>query len=245
MNKNNNVVFLIPSSSKNCDYKNVNDCLLINTFFESIKQFDITPYKFIVGIDDDDEFYLKEIENIKAILPNNFYYHFLNNYDKSYCCIVNQIANIAINNYDAEFLYLVADDLIIYTLEYIDVFVDYIKNNNNLGLGQPVDKSNIQFKHMDPSLKDVGICTHPFVHVNHVKYLGYFIPPQIKNWFCDNWITYIYRTLGKIIITNKFVIENKIFNKRYEPVCVDHNNLNMYITQAINTLITCSSQKNN
>lgn len=234
---NKNVVFLIPSSSKNCDYKNVNDCVLINIFFESIKKFDITPYKFIIGIDDDDEFYLKEIENIKKILPNNFYYHFINNSDKSYSYIVNQLANIAINNYNAEFLYLTADDLVIYTLEYINVFVDFIKNNNNLGLGQPVDKSNIQFNHRDPNLAGLGICTHPFIHVNHVKYLGYLIPPQIKNWFCDHWITYLYRRLGKIIITNAFVIENKILNKRYEPIYIDHCTLNTYINKDLDTLI--------
>jgi hypothetical protein len=237
---NQNVVFLIPSTSRNCEYKNVNDSVLINIFYESIKKFDITPYKFIVGFDDDDEFYLKEVENLKTTLPNNFHFHFYNNFDKSYSCIVNQLANTAINKYNAEFIYLTADDLYFYTLDYIDAFINYIKNNNNLGLGQPVDKTNIGFKHNNPIDQQYGICTHPFIHVNHVKYLGYLIPPSIKNWFCDNWITYLYRNLGKIIMTQTFVIENKIFDKRYTEVYVTNSDLNNYINDALNILISKS-----
>jgi hypothetical protein len=233
---NQNVVFLIPSTSRNCEYKNVNDSVLINIFYESIKNFDITSYKFIIGFDNDDEFYLKEVENLKMILPNNFYFHFYDNFDKSYSCIVNQLANTAINQYDAEFLYLTADDLFFYTLDYINVFIHYIKNNNNLGLGQPVDKTNIGFTHQNPIDQQYGICTHPFIHVNHVKYLGYFIPPKIKNWFCDNWITWLYRKLEKIIITQTFVIENKIFDKRYVPVKINADDLHNYLIDALNIL---------
>lgn len=235
---NQNVVFLIPSTSRNCDYKSLNDSVLINIFYESIKQFDITPYKFIVGFDDDDEFYLKEIENLKNILPNNFYFHFYNNYDKSYSCIVNQLANTAIIQYDAEFIYLTADDLYFYTLDYINVFVDYIKNNNNFGLGQPVDKTNIGFKHNNPIDQHYGICTHPFIHKNHIKYLGYLIPPKIKNWFCDNWITNVYRRFGKIIMTQIPVIENKIFLKRYDVSMVDQENLNKFIKDSYDVFHT-------
>ena len=63
-----------------------------------------------------------------------------------------------------------------------------------------------------------GVCTHPFVHINHVKYLGYLIHPSIKNWFCDNWITMIYRLLNRVIVTEQYVIENKIYDSRYVPV---------------------------
>lgn len=231
-----NIVFLIPCTSRNCDYKTVDDSMLYQIFYESVKKFDVTRYKFIVGFDDNDEFYLREINNLKKILPDNFYFYFYNNYDKSYSCVVNQLANTAIIQFDAEFLHLVADDLYIYNLDYIDVFSKFIKSNNNIGLGQPVDKTSIKFNHESAFDRQFGICTHPFVHVNHVKYLGYFIPPQIKNWFCDNWITQVYRKLNKFLVTCNYVIENKIDSGRYDISIVKKEDLNKFVDDAIKTI---------
>jgi hypothetical protein len=232
-----NIVFIIPSTSRNCDYKNTNDSVLLNIFYDSIKNFDITQYKFIIGFDDDDEFYLNNINELKSLLPNNFFFHFYNNYDKSYSCIVNQLANSAINEYNAEYLFLAADDLYFHKLDFLDNFVSFIRTNNNLALGQPIDKTNISFTHRDEYNQKVGICTHPFIHKNHVNYLGYLIPPTIKNWFCDNWITILYRSIGRVITSDDYVIENKIFDKRYEIHMVETNELQELITQSRNVFL--------
>ena len=121
------LIFLIPSTSKNCNYVNIFETSLINILLDSLKKFNIENYTFLIGFDNDDEFYLNNKNELEKILPNNFYLHYLTNHSKSYVCVVNQLANLAIEMYDAEYLYLIADDLIIYTLDFIPYFINFLR----------------------------------------------------------------------------------------------------------------------
>lgn len=231
-NNENNIVFIIPSTSRNLDYKNIKECYLISILYESLKKLNISNYTFLIGVDDDDKFYNNNIKNIKNELPNNFIFYSLNNHDKSYVCIVNQLANIAINQYNAEYIYVFADDLEVTDLNFIsDTFIPYFKNNNNLCLGWVLDGENI------------NLCTHPFVSKKHIEYLGYFYPPSIKNWYCDNWIQKLYTKLNKIINTKNIYIHNKYIAKdepnsknRYDIYLVNEELLNKLVLDAFEVL---------
>lgn len=225
MSSNSNVVFIIPTTSRNMNYQNVDSCALINILYASLKKLDISKYKFIIGMDDDDEFYLNNIDEIKSRLPSNFHFHFLNNFDKSYVCIVNQLADKAIHEHDAEYLYVFADDLDVYQLDFIQDFIEYFKNNSNLCLGWGIDDGNHR------------ICTHPFLHKNHIELLGYFYPKEIKNWYCDDWVTLVYTKLNKITKSNMPVFTNTMIAKevkRYDIVEV--NNLDSLVDLAVDVL---------
>jgi hypothetical protein len=209
------VVFIIPSTSRNMNYVDAESCSLINILYDSLKKLDISKYTFLIGIDDNDEFYLKNIEDIKKLLPNNFHFKFYDNYDKSYVCIVNQLANTAIQEYNAEYLYVFADDLEIFRIDFIDTFIEYFKQHDNLALGWGLDVNN------EP------ICTHPFLSKKHVETLGYFYPPNIKNWFCDTWASRLYEKLNHFVKTDTSVMINKVIagdKKRYDIVMIDENN---------------------
>jgi len=228
-----NVVFIIPSTSRKMDYKDIESCSLVQNLYGSLEKLDIKNYTFVIGIDDDDEFYNKNIDALKHRLPDNFKFHFLNNYDKSYVCIVNQLANIAIKEYNAEYIYVYADDLIVYQLDYIRDFVSWFKANKNLGLGWGVDQTN------------ENICTHPFVHKTHVESLGFFYPSTIKNWYCDDWVTQVYQRLNRVTKSNGPVIRNAIDAtdvKRYDIVNVEKEKLNELVNDAAiklsNTIIS-------
>ena len=110
-----NVVFIIPTTSRYRKYTNINDIPLISTLYPSLKNFDITKYTFVVGIDDDDVFFKENIDELKNALPDNFHFHFFNNFDKSYVCIVNQLGATAIEKYKADYIYVFADDLTVYS----------------------------------------------------------------------------------------------------------------------------------
>jgi hypothetical protein len=222
--QNDKLVIMIPSSSKNCNYKTLNDCLLINTLYKCIKNFDISKYTFIIGFDDDDVFYLNNKENLEKVLADNFHLYYLDNNEKSYVCIVNQLANIAIDTYDADYLFLMADDLEFTHLNFIQTFIDNLKDKN-VGLAHALDKTN-----------NAGICTHPFVKSSHVKYLGYFYPKEIKNWYCDDWITRLYNKLKIVFKTEEFVLSNKVFQKRYKPYRINDKQLEQLVTTAENIL---------
>lgn len=227
-NFNNKTVFIIPSTSKNMDYKSIESCSLFNILYNSLKKLNnISNYTFLIGVDDDDEFYNNNIELLKCTLPENFYFHSLHNFDKSYVCIVNQLANIALEKYSAEYIYLFADDLEVYDLDFIENdFIPYFKKNKDICLGWGIDQNNLQ------------LCTHPFVSKKHVEILGYFYPPEIKNWYCDNWIQNTYNKLN-VIKTKKSVIKNMIVadnKKRYDISIVKEEVLNELISNAVNKL---------
>lgn len=223
-NSDENIVFIIPSTSRNMNYNDINSCSLIKKLYASLAKLNISKYKFIIGFDDDDVFYNENIELLKTKFPENFHFHFFNNYDKSYVCIVNQLSNVAIQNYNAEYLYVFADDLDVYQLDFITDFINYFKENNNLCLGWGIDKGNTR------------ICTHPFVNKKHVEILGYFYPPSIKNWFCDDWITKLYTKLGKVIKSKEFVIENEARSPRYDIVNIDKNILEELVDIDVNKI---------
>lgn len=222
-------VFIIPSTSRNMDYKNVESCSLIKILYASLKKLDnMSDYIFLIGTDDDDEFYNNNIDKLKSLLPDNFQFHSLNNFDKSYVCIVNQLANIALKDYDADYIYVFADDLEVYDLNFIETdFIPYFKKNGGLCLGWGIDESNL------------NLCTHPFVSKHHVQRLGHFYPSAIKNWYCDNWIQYTYEKLDKIVKTKKSVIKNVIGaeeKKRYDISMVKEDKLNELVSISVEIL---------
>lgn len=213
MSNESNVVFIIPSTSKNMNFTDADSCSLVHVLYESLKKLNISNYKFIIGIDDDDEFYLKNLDEIRLRLPENFHFHFFNNFDKSYVCIVNQLAKVAINEYGAEYLSVFADDLNVFELDYINKFIDYFKNNGHICLGWAIDEGNER------------IATHPFLHKKHVELLGYFYPKEIKNWYCDDWVTQLYTKLGKVVKSDKPVFANTLLaqdTNRYTIAPVDN-----------------------
>jgi len=222
------IVFIIPSTSRNMNYKNIESCSLIKILYASLKKLDTSRYTFLIGTDDDDEFYNNNIDKLKSILPENFHFYSLNNFDKSYVCIVNQLANIAIEDYNAEYIYVFADDLDVYTLDFIENdFIPYFEDNGNICLGWGLDETNLD------------LCTHPFVSKYHVKHLGYFYPPDIKNWSCDDWIHQTYEKLNKVIKTKKSVIKNVIDAKeikRYDISNVKKEKLNELVSISVDTL---------
>ena len=216
------IIAIIPC--KNHYFKNLESSSLINIIYKSLSKFDISKITFVIGFDDDDVFFINNKELLQKTLPSNFYLRYLNNFDKSYVCIINQLADIAINEYQADYIFVMADDLEFITMYFIDLFVDYLKDKK-IGLGHCKDLTNA-----------AGICTHPFVTANHVKYLGYFYPKEIKNWFCDDWITKLYNNLNLTCVTKDYVLKNVLICQRYIPYHLQGNMFQNLVSTAENIL---------
>jgi hypothetical protein len=219
-----NVVFIIPTTSRDRNYMNIYDTPIMKTLYPSLKKIDVAKYTFVVGMDDDDVFFNENIDELKKALPDNFHFHFFNNFDKSYVCIVNQLGATAIEKYNADYIYVFADDLTIYTLDFIDGFIKYFKENDNLALGYGIDENR------------QNLCTHPFINKNHVIRLGYLYPPAIKNWFCDDWIHQLYAKLNRIVKTESPVFTNLNDLPRYDIVAIEPILLNKLVDDAASTL---------
>ena len=91
------------------------------------------------------------------------------------------------------FLYFMFTLYAFASIQYKNIFIYFLKVNNNIGLTGPID--NGRFVNDDPIFKPGGdrfVHTQAFVSIRHMEIFGTFFPEHIKNWFCDDWITRVY-----------------------------------------------------
>jgi len=78
-----------------------------------------------------------------------------------------------------EYFYQCGDDIMFHT-EWLSKCIDQLKKQNNIGVCGPISPPNNR------------ILTQTLVSRKHWKIFGFYFPPQIKNWWCDDWINYVY-----------------------------------------------------
>jgi len=218
---------LIPSTTKGLNCKSYKDTYLYKLFLKSfIKSYDKKygekdiHYTIYVVVDDDDEIYSNEFEKQKIIsfikLVKNVSIQFIssNGIDKGW---VTKMWNKAFKKaYDdgCDYFYQCGDDIEFLDKEWVIDCIKAMERHKNTGITGPIDWGREQHKMM------VGygkfILTQTFVSRKHMEIFGFYFPEEIKNWFCDDWITYVYVSKHKY-----WPIQKRIFNKggdpRYEP----------------------------
>jgi hypothetical protein len=63
--------------------------------------------------------------------------------------------------------------------------------------------------------------TQSIVHRHHFLLFGWYYPPKLTNWYCDDWITFTYRMAGADYQL-KHRIVNEGGNPRYTPKSTDN-----------------------
>jgi len=69
---------------------------------------------------------------------------------------------------------------------WVNESIEVLKNNNNLGVVGLEDRGRLKIYPNDKLL------TQSIVSYEHYKIFGFYFPPEILNWACDNWLTQIY-----------------------------------------------------
>lgn len=210
----NKIAVIIPSTSKNRNWESVYESYLYKTI-QSFKNSSNNEYefKFFIGVDYDDEYYNNgsNIAFYKNLGVNiEFIYYIV---EKGH---VTKMWNIlAKKAYTEQFEYIFScgDDIIFYEPLWINASVHVLKNKNNIGLTGPLSENT-------------RIFTQCFVHRTHIDIFGFFFPEEIKNWFCDDWMTLIYSSYN-------YVIPHRCSNyggtPRYDVAHVDNNDLNKLV----------------
>jgi hypothetical protein len=72
-----------------------------------------------------------------------------------------------------------------------------LQNNNNMGVVGLEDKGRLKINPNDKLL------TQSIVSYQHYKIFGFYYPPEILNWGCDDWITEIYEQHNMVYRLNK------------------------------------------
>ncbi len=188
------IAFLVPSTSKNRDWKNLNDTYLYQHLLPSInslsKNFSI---KVFIGIDDDDElytnlnylptFYPPLLSASHNITHNKIHYALewikMKDMKGKPTSIWNSLATEAIKQ-DYDYLMILGDDIVCDKRnEWLGIFLKNLKKNNNIGFSAGWSNND-------------DIPTQFLIHKTHIDIFGFVYPPTIKNWGCDDWMAQLY-----------------------------------------------------
>lgn len=204
-----NTAFLIPTTSRNRQWNTIEDSYLYQSLSILDKHYKgITVY---VGIDNDDEFYKNNIEELKQKLNNLIFQVYFENYEKgNVVSIWNHLSHTAYQD-GMELFYVIGDDIVYPdNKEWLQTMCKKLRDHNGIGFSAG-DSGNPQLP-----------MTQFLISRKHIEIFGNVFNPLLKNWFCDNYLCELY--------PNKYIYyfpEIKLFNNggtpRYTPL--DHKNL--------------------
>ena len=186
------IAILIPSTSRLCNYTKFYDTDLYNyTLSSFFNTYDPKyHYTFYIGFDNDDEFYKKKL--IKSSIIN-----FIEkkgckvkiNYFKGEKGNVVDIWNrLYKQSYDDnDYFVQCGSDISFIDKGWVDASIQKFLLNDNYGVVGFVDSGR---RKVNP---DDRLFTQTIVSKKHFDIFGFYYPTELKNWFCDDWITEIYR----------------------------------------------------
>uniref|UniRef100_A0A6C0C2U0 Glycosyltransferase n=1 Tax=viral metagenome TaxID=1070528 RepID=A0A6C0C2U0_9ZZZZ len=221
---------LIPSTSHMREWKQMEETSLYNIFLKTFlttycKKYFYTLY---LTIDDDDRIFSNPNEKIKLIrfikIMKNVELKFIStkNIPKGW---VTHMWNRAFKEaYDdnCDYFFQSGDDIQFLNNDWVSNSIKLLQENNDIGLTGPLDLGRIKGGNIQSQPGGSRfIQTQSFVSRKHMDIFGYYFPPEIKNWFCDDWITkvyypkYFYQTDNYIINiggTPRYKVIGEIFN---------------------------------
>jgi hypothetical protein len=190
------VAMLIPSTTKFRDWKKMEDTYLYR-FQKLYTQYEVVKY---IGYDDDDPIYSKKEERDKI----DGWWIRCQCEKGNVVSIWNHLYQHAKNKYD---YYWIAGDDIKYPQKPIGMFEllgNALDKNKGLGIAG-VFNGNVNLPMTQFMITDL-----------HFRIFGYIFPPELKNWFCDNWICLVYLNNGYHYFSNLQAL-NAGGTPRYQP----------------------------
>jgi len=203
------ISFLVPSTTSNRDWKCIQETYLFQILFNGLEKqkfegYDITVY---VGYNIDDAIYSIDDERMKCdAIFTKFKIVWIPMTDDTKgkpTWIWNRLGEQAIED-GFEYLKLLGDDIQLpKDSGWLGCFVNKLKKNNNIGFSAGWSNNN-------------AIPTQFLVHKSHYEIFGFFYPPAIHNYFCDDWMYGIYPEKYRNWL-KQFSLLNLGGNPRYIP----------------------------
>ena len=236
---------LIPSTSNGRDWKKIEESYL---YKHTLKTFILTydklhKYTFYIGIDKGDSIYdnkenIETFKNNVSIITNiEIEFVYMDNIPKGHLTIMwNKLFERAYDD-NCEYFFQCGDDIEFKSAGWVNDCINMQEKNNNIGVTGPIDKNNTR------------LLTQSFVSRKHMELFGYYFPPEIINWFCDDWINEVYKRINKFYpLTNKhcinvggkprYNVDNKCYSNRNELIIVINRT-----RQLCNNIITRDLQR--
>ena len=229
---------LIPATSKGRNWTSYKESYL---FQNTLKSFLITynqeyTYVFYIGIDRNDAIYdnennKKEFERFVSIMKNvSIQFIYMDNITKGHLTLMWNLLFKHAYDEKCDYFFQCGDDIEYKTKNWIKDCIEILKKNNNVGLTGPINNN-------------ARLLTQSFVSRNHMIMFNYYFPPEIINWFCDDWINEVYRCIGRFFPLKqhfcinmggepRYTINNQSYNNEKEFMD-NHNNMRQLCTSLV------------
>ena len=215
---------LIPATSKGRNWTSYKESYL---FQNTLKSFLITynqeyTYVFYIGIDRNDIIYdnednKKQFERFMSIMKNvSIQFIYMDNIPKGHLTLMWNVLFKQAYDENCDYFFQCGDDIEYKTKHWIKDCVEILQKNNNVGLTGPINNN-------------ARILTQSFVSRNHMIMFNYYFPPEIINWFCDDWINEVYRSIERFYPLNQHFCENMGGQPRYVINNQAHKNENEFM----------------
>jgi len=197
------IAFLIPVCSRNQTYNFLEETPLITKFmkgFENTKD-DSFTYKFFIGVDDNDDFYLLNLSELKR----NFEVVILTDCNHKPAKAWNKLLEVAYAS-GSDYFFQIGDDIELLTPNWAKPFISHLKSWNNIGVVGPCEPSSYEIRKSENAI----LLENAFFHRKHYEIFDTLFHKDIDNWYCDNWITAVYITFGRMKIFSEIHYKNSL-----------------------------------
>lgn len=217
----NTIAILIPVCSRNSSFQTLNETPIFKIFYPHFLKTkeEKYNYKIFVGVDDNDEFYLKNISELEKYFEVVILKDCNHKPAKAWNILFEQAYKQGF-----EYFFQTGDDILIKSNHWTSEFISALKNVNNIGVVGPYEKFIL---HWRLEKKIPQVIENAFVHKTHYDIFKYFFHPEIENQFCDDWISQVYGSSA--LLSMSIEIENAVRNVRYIPKHCE--NIGLFINQ--------------
>ena len=179
----NAVAFLVPSTTKFRDWKTAEDTYLWNIFCKSLdRNCPDLPISVFIGFDHDDEIYSQDIERLKfnaAFMKFNIVWIPQKVEKGNVVAIWNDLYKVA-RAHKFQWFQICGDDIRFPNdRAWLRLFQKQLKNQDYIGWSAGWSNND-------------QIATQFLIHKTHHEIFEFIFPPQLKNWYCDNWMNEVY-----------------------------------------------------
>lgn len=201
---------LIPSTSRGRDWSTYKETYLYQyTLKTFLLHYDKEhQHTFYIGIDKNDPIYDHDDVKMKmkrfiSIMKNvDIEFIYMDGITKGHLTVMwNRLFDKAFDD-GCDYFFQCGDDIEFKTSGWINECIQTLAKTNDYGLVGPINNNN-------------RILTQSFVSRKHMELFGFYFPPEIINWCCDDWINDIYKRLHRFFPLQQHLCINIGGDPRY------------------------------
>ena len=202
---------IIPATSKGRDWTKIEESYL---YQNTLKSFVLTydkehEYVFYIGIDKNDPVYdtnynKEKLRKFCSVMKNmKIEFIYMDGITKGHLTVMwNRLFEKAYND-GCDYFFQCGDDIEFKTKKWVNDCIATLQKSGDIGLVGPINNNP-------------RILTQSFVSRKHMELFGYYFPPEIINWFCDDWINDVYKGIHKFYPLNAHLCINIGGKPRYD-----------------------------